>query len=72
MGPEIISHIGGFPFLSGPLERSSTVYLPHGKICDGLDVAILVTFSMDVCLWTESDVNIVRLPSLVLVIAHLG
>ena len=25
MGPEIFSLIGGFPFLPGPLERSSTV-----------------------------------------------
>ena len=27
MGPEIISLIGGIPFLPGPLERSSTVYM---------------------------------------------
>ncbi len=26
MGPEILSLIGGFPFLLGPLERSSTVH----------------------------------------------
>ena len=25
MGPEIFSLIGGFPFLPGPLEQSSTV-----------------------------------------------
>ena len=26
MDPEIVSLMGGFPFLLGPLERSSTVY----------------------------------------------
>ena len=32
MGPEIFSLISGFPFLPGPLERSSTVPMSYHKL----------------------------------------
>ena len=44
MGPEINSLIGGFPFLPGPLERSSTVHGISSKKCvlDGTIVLALI------------------------------
>ena len=55
MGPEILSLIGGFPFLPGPLERSSTVhkkqffFVSHMSYRANLYVVLVRSYALILC-----------------------